>query len=55
MNQDEILAAIPHRAPLLLVDEIVSQDESRIVCSKTFRGDEFFFQGHYPAIRWCRA
>ena len=48
MTQDRILAAIPHRPPMLLVDEIVTQDESRIVCRKTFRADEFFFQGHYP-------
>lgn len=44
----EILAAIPHRPPMLLVDEIVSRDETRIVCRKTFRADEFFVQGHYP-------
>jgi 3-hydroxyacyl-[acyl-carrier-protein] dehydratase len=48
MSQDQILAAIPHRPPMLLVDEIVSRDEARIVCRKTFRADEFFFQGHYP-------
>ena len=43
-----ITAAIPHRANMLLVDEIVSQDEDSIVCRKTFHEDEFFFQGHYP-------
>ena len=43
-----IHAAIPHRGNMLLVDEIVSQDESSIVCRKTFSEDEFFFQGHYP-------
>ncbi len=48
MNQEQIQAAIPHRPPMLLVDEVVEQDESRIVCRKTFRPDEFFFQGHYP-------
>jgi 3-hydroxyacyl-[acyl-carrier-protein] dehydratase len=48
MNPDQIQAAIPHRPPMLLVDEVVEQDESRIVCRKTFRPDEFFFQGHYP-------
>jgi 3-hydroxyacyl-[acyl-carrier-protein] dehydratase len=48
LGQDRILAAIPHRPPMLLVDEIVVQDEMRIVCRKTFRPDEFFFQGHYP-------
>ncbi len=33
---------------MLLVDEILQQDEGHIVCGKTFREDEFFFQGHYP-------
>jgi 3-hydroxyacyl-[acyl-carrier-protein] dehydratase len=48
MSQAEILAAIPHRAPMLLLDEIVSRDENHIVCRRTFRPEEFFFQGHYP-------
>ncbi len=43
-----ILAAIPHRPPMLLVDTIVEQTADRIVCRKTFRSDEFFCQGHYP-------
>jgi 3-hydroxyacyl-[acyl-carrier-protein] dehydratase len=48
MTQDEIYAAIPHRPPFLLVDEIVRRDEQRIVCRKTFRPDEWYFAGHYP-------
>jgi 3-hydroxyacyl-[acyl-carrier-protein] dehydratase len=48
MSQDQIKAAIPHREPFLLLDEIVEQSESRIVCRKTFTGDEFWFHGHYP-------
>src|SRR6476660_7540344 len=48
MTLDRIHAAIPHRAPFLLVDEIVEQTDDRIVCRKTFMGDEFFFAGHYP-------
>ena len=44
----EILAAIPHRDPFLLVDEIVERSDTRIVGSKTFGGDEWFFAGHYP-------
>ncbi len=48
MSTDEILAAIPHRPPFLLVDEIVERQASRIVCRKTWRPDEFFYQGHYP-------
>ncbi len=50
MTQNEILAAIPHRPPMLLVDEIIQRSEQRIVCRKTFRADEFFFQGHYPGF-----
>lgn len=45
---DEILSAIPHRPPMLLVDAVIAREENRIVCAKTFRADEFFFQGHYP-------
>ena len=48
MSLDQIRAAIPHREPFLLVDEILSQDDSHIVCRKTFSGDEFWFAGHYP-------
>lgn len=48
MSRAEIEAAIPHRPPMLLIDEIVERDERRIVCRKTFHADEFFFQGHYP-------
>lgn len=48
MSLETILAAIPHRPPMLLVDEVLSQTSDKIVCRKTFRADEFFFQGHYP-------
>jgi 3-hydroxyacyl-[acyl-carrier-protein] dehydratase len=48
MSREQILAAIPHRPPFLLVDEIVEWTDSRIVCTKTFTGKEEFFAGHYP-------
>lgn len=48
MSREKILAAIPHRDPFLLLDEIVEQEDDRIVCRKTFTGDEFWFAGHYP-------
>ena len=48
MSLDKIRSAIPHREPFLLLDEIVEQSEARIVCRKTFTGDEFWFRGHYP-------
>ena len=48
MSLEQILAAIPHRPPMLLLDEIVEWEHERIVCTRTFRPDEWFFQGHYP-------
>lgn len=48
MTKEQILAAIPHRPPMLLVDEIVEQSDDQIECRKTFSADEHFLQGHYP-------
>ncbi len=48
MSLAEIHDAIPHRDPFLLVDEIVERDEARIVCRKTFRGEEYFCQATIP-------
>ncbi len=33
---------------MLLVDSVAELTDDTIVCRKTFRADEFFFQGHYP-------
>ena len=49
MNIEEILACLPHRFPLLLVDRIIE-----LVPGKSCKGlknvtiNEPFFQGHYP-------
>lgn len=48
MTAQDIEAAIPHRPPMRLLDEIVSRDGQRIVCKKTFSPDDFFVQGHFP-------
>jgi 3-hydroxyacyl-[acyl-carrier-protein] dehydratase len=48
MSRQQIYDAIPHREPFLLVDEIVEWADPRIVCTKTFTGQEDFFAGHYP-------
>jgi 3-hydroxyacyl-[acyl-carrier-protein] dehydratase len=50
MTLEQIKSAIPHREPFLLVDEIVEQSETRIVCRKRFTGDEFWYHGHYPGF-----
>jgi 3-hydroxyacyl-[acyl-carrier-protein] dehydratase len=48
MSREAIESVIPHREPFLLLDEIVEQEERRIVCRKKFTGDEFWYRGHYP-------
>lgn len=40
---------LPHRAPFLFVDEFdVTPDGKKIVGSKTFTDNDFFFKGHFP-------
>jgi 3-hydroxyacyl-[acyl-carrier-protein] dehydratase len=46
--KEDILKLIPHRPPMLLVDEVVECNARRIVARKTFTGQEAFFQGHFP-------
>lgn len=44
-----ILAALPHRYPMLLVDRVVSLDlGERIHAVKAVSFNESFFQGHFP-------
>lgn len=47
MNREELKQIIPHREPMLLVDE-VELDGDIAVGKYTVRGDEFFVQGHFP-------
>ena len=47
MNREEIKQIIPHREPMLLVDEIVLDGEYARA-TYTVRGDEWFLQGHFP-------
>ena len=48
MNRDEIKQYLPHREPMLLVDEM-TLDENHVAHSKYHvTGDEFFLQGHFP-------
>lgn len=47
MNRDEIKKRIPHRPPMLLVDES-ARDGEYVVSKYTIKDDEFFTQGHFP-------
>lgn len=44
-----VMAALPHRYPMLLVDRVESLDpETGIVAIKAVTINESFFQGHFP-------
>ena len=48
MKREEIKNLLPHREPMLLVDEIEMDEEGVAHGKYTVRGDEFFLQGHFP-------
>ncbi len=49
MNRQEIEALIPHRAPMLMVDEVVELEPGkRALARKYVRDDEFWCVGHFP-------
>jgi len=45
---EDIKKRLPHRYPFLLVDKVISIDESTVVGIKNVTFDEHFFQGHFP-------
>ena len=47
MKKDVIQTILPHREPMLLIDETELVDDTAI-SKYTVRGDEFFLQGHFP-------
>ena len=50
MNREELKGILPHREPMLLVDEAELEEENLAVGKYTVKGDEFFLQGHFPGM-----
>jgi 3-hydroxyacyl-[acyl-carrier-protein] dehydratase len=48
MNREEIKKILPHREPMLLIDEAFIDGEGSAKGFYTVRGDEFFVNGHFP-------
>ncbi|MCS6893815.1 MAG: 3-hydroxyacyl-ACP dehydratase FabZ [Deltaproteobacteria bacterium] len=47
---EAIKAVIPHREPFIFVDRIVKfSDNKYVVGEKIIRGDEWYFEGHFPS------
>ena len=47
MNRTELKTILPHREPMLLLDDAECVGETA-VGHYTVRGDEFFLKGHFP-------
>ena len=48
INVTEIMEALPHRYPFLLVDRVIDIAEDEITAIKNVTINEEFFQGHFP-------
>ena len=48
MNKDELTQYLPHREPMLLVDEIEIDSEGLAHAKYRIKDDEFFCRGHFP-------
>lgn len=50
MNREELKNYLPHREPMLLVDEAYLNEDGSATGYYTVRGDEYFLQGHFPGF-----
>ena len=48
MDREEIKKILPHREPMLLVDEAYLNEDGSATGFYKVKGDEFFLQGHFP-------
>ena len=47
MDKAQIKQILPHREPMLLIDDVM-EAEGTAIGHYLVRGDEFFLQGHFP-------
>ena len=48
MDREELQKYLPHRAPMLLVDEVRQDPDGTVHGQYRIREDEFFCRGHFP-------
>ena len=48
MNREELKNILPHREPMLLLDEAELTEEGEAIGRYRVKGDEFFLRGHFP-------
>jgi len=47
-DRSKIEEILPHRDPFLFIDETTVEDDGTIHARRLWKGDEFFFAGHFP-------
>lgn len=50
MNREELKQVLPHREPMLLLDEAELKENNLAVGKYTVKGDEWFLKGHFPGM-----
>ncbi len=48
MDKEELKKILPHREPMLLVEEAYVNEDGTATGFYTVKGDEYFLQGHFP-------
>ena len=49
LNKDQIISLLPHREPMLLIDELFDIEKLKSATALVnVRKDSFFVQGHFP-------
>ncbi len=48
MNKEEIKQFLPHREPMLLIEEAYVDENGKGHSKYTIKEDEFFTRGHFP-------
>lgn len=48
MDKEEIKKFLPHREPMLLIDEAEIGEDGQAHCKYRIKEDEFFTRGHFP-------
>ncbi|MGC8903295.1 MAG: 3-hydroxyacyl-ACP dehydratase FabZ [Fervidobacterium sp.] len=48
LTKNDIMNILPHRDPILLVDEVIEVDQDYIVAKKYITNDEPVLKGHFP-------
>lgn len=48
LNAEQVKKILPHRHPMLLIDEVVEMSEDSVIAAKNLTNADPFFAGHFP-------